>query len=122
MAASLRYVLLLQRDVHAAARFYNQGLGLPIRVLTDSWAELEAGAATLALKAADGGATAGAERAGGGAASQLLSFRVPDLQGALTRMLQLGGEMDGAVQYLPHGGKVRRWLECLVWCVVASAR
>jgi hypothetical protein len=51
---SLRYLLLLQRDVAAGARFYNEGLGLPLKVLTERWAELECGAATIALKAADG--------------------------------------------------------------------
>ena len=51
---SLRYVLLLQRDVQQAARFYNQALGLPIKVLTERWAELQGGGTTIALKAADG--------------------------------------------------------------------
>lgn len=52
--SSLRYVLLLQRDVPRAARFYSEGLGLQLKVLTDRWAELESGGTTIALKAADG--------------------------------------------------------------------
>lgn len=52
--AALRYVLLLQRDVPKAATFYNRGLGLKVKVLTERWAELEAGPTTLALKAVDG--------------------------------------------------------------------
>lgn len=52
--ASLRYVLLLQRDLQKAVRFYGDGLGLPVRVVTERWAELAAGPSTLALKATDG--------------------------------------------------------------------
>jgi catechol 2,3-dioxygenase-like lactoylglutathione lyase family enzyme len=51
---SLRYVLLLQRDLHKAVRFYGDGLGLPVKVVTERWAELAAGSSTLALKATDG--------------------------------------------------------------------
>lgn len=51
---SLRYVLLLQRDLQKAVRFYGDGLGLPVKVVTERWAELTAGPSTLALKAADG--------------------------------------------------------------------
>ena len=51
---SLRYVLLLQRDLQKAVRFYEQGVGLPVRVVTERWAELAAGRTTLALKAAEG--------------------------------------------------------------------
>lgn len=51
---SLRYVLLLQRDVAAAAKYYSQGLGLGVKVLTDNWAELESGGSIIALKAVQG--------------------------------------------------------------------
>lgn len=54
---SLRHVLLLQRDVPKAARFYNEGLGLTVNVCTERWAELQAGATRLALKGVDGGAS-----------------------------------------------------------------
>jgi catechol 2,3-dioxygenase-like lactoylglutathione lyase family enzyme len=54
LSMSLRYVMLLQRDVPKAARFYSEGLGLPLKVLTDRWAELDSGGTTIALKAADG--------------------------------------------------------------------
>ena len=60
---SLRYVLLLQRDLQKAVRFYGDGLGLPVRVVTERWAELAAGPATLALKAAEGCAAPQWERA-----------------------------------------------------------
>ena len=51
---SLRYVVLMQRDVAVAARYYNEGLGLPIKVLTERWAELQSGDTTIALQAAPG--------------------------------------------------------------------
>ena len=52
--ATLRYVLLLQKDVPKAALFYSQGLGLTVKVLTERWAELQAGSTTIALKAVEG--------------------------------------------------------------------
>jgi catechol 2,3-dioxygenase-like lactoylglutathione lyase family enzyme len=50
----LRHVMLLQRDVPKAAQYYSEGLGLPVRVVTEKWAELDAGGTTIALKHASG--------------------------------------------------------------------
>lgn len=50
----LRQVLLLQRDVPKSTKFYKEGLGLKVKVLTERWAELDAGSTTLALKAVEG--------------------------------------------------------------------
>jgi catechol 2,3-dioxygenase-like lactoylglutathione lyase family enzyme len=56
--ASLRSVILLQRDVAKAAKFYSEGLGLRISVLTERWAELKGDGpndtTALSLKAVDG--------------------------------------------------------------------
>eukprot|EP00887_Chlorella_sp_A99_P002096 scaffold21.g2096.t1 len=94
---SLRYVLLLQRDVARAAKFYSEGVGLQLKVLTERWAELQSGPSTIALKAADGEAycTTGY--------SPVLSFDVEDLQDTLMRCLSLGAQMDGAIQHSPRG-------------------
>ncbi len=46
--------MLLQKDVPKAARFYSEGLGLPVKVLSERWAEIDAGGTTLALKAVEG--------------------------------------------------------------------
>ncbi len=54
MGTLLRHVLLLQKDVAKAARFYSEGLDLPIIALTDRWAELGAGPSRIALKAVEG--------------------------------------------------------------------
>ena len=53
-SAALRSVLLLQRDVPKAAKFYQQSLGLPVKVLTERCAELDAGSLTLTLKQVEG--------------------------------------------------------------------
>lgn len=54
MSAVLKHVLLLQKDVRKAAQFYQEGLGLPIIVLTARWAELQAGTSKIAIKAVEG--------------------------------------------------------------------
>ncbi len=54
MLPSLRYVLLLQKDVPKATEFYSKGLGLAVHVVTERWAELRGQNVTLALKAVDG--------------------------------------------------------------------
>ena len=54
MGTVLRHVLLLQKDVQKAARFYNEGLSLPILALTDRWAEFGAGSSKIAMKSVEG--------------------------------------------------------------------
>ncbi|EIE20318.1 Glyoxalase/Bleomycin resistance protein/Dihydroxybiphenyl dioxygenase [Coccomyxa subellipsoidea C-169] len=99
MIAVLRHVLLLQKDVRKAANFYQQGLGLPVNVLTEKWAELQAGNSKIALKAVDGEAftTCGY--------TPFLAFEVADLQESVQRLLQLGATLDGPIKY-PARGKV----------------
>jgi len=96
MAAILRHVMLLQRDVPKAATFYSEGLGLRLLVCTKQWAELECGpGARLALKGVEGEAfvTTGY--------TPFLSFQVTDMDERLTRMISLGAVMDGAVKFSP---------------------
>lgn len=50
MGVSLNHVLLLQRSVPRAAKYYSEGVGLQLKVLTQSWAELQAGSTVIALK------------------------------------------------------------------------
>ncbi|CAI5995592.1 unnamed protein product [Closterium sp. NIES-64] len=52
-AAALRHVLLLQRDVPRAANFFKEGLGLPVLVCTERWAEVQAGPTRIALQQCD---------------------------------------------------------------------
>lgn len=49
MAASLRWLMQLHKDVPKAAKFYSEGLGFTINVCTLRWAELQSGPLKLAL-------------------------------------------------------------------------
>jgi len=97
MAASLRHVLLLQRDVDAAARFFRDGLGLAVRAWGDEWAELEAGSARIAFKKVD----SEAHRTSG--YTPFLSFDVADMDATVPKLLQLGATLDGPIKYHAHG-------------------
>lgn len=115
MLPSLRYVLLLQRDVPKATDFYSRGLGLAVDVITERWAELRGQNVTLALKAVEG--YAGTMPIDGRSDpshphreaytttgySPMLVFNVADLQERVTTMLQMGASLDGAIQYTVEG-------------------
>lgn len=51
--ASFRYMLLLSKDVPAAAKFLSEGLGMSTTVMTEKWAELQCGGSTVAVKAVE---------------------------------------------------------------------
>ena len=53
---SLQSIMLLQRNVPQAAKYYSL-LGFRVQLLTEGWAELNAGTATIVLKRAGCGAT-----------------------------------------------------------------
>mmetsp|Transcript_23790 Transcript_23790/g.45239 ORF Transcript_23790/g.45239 Transcript_23790/m.45239 type:complete len:125 (-) Transcript_23790:159-533(-) len=95
--AVLKYVMLLQRDVPSATRFYQEGLGLHVSCATERWAELQAGSTKIALKAADGEAFVSTGY------SPILSFNVLDLDVTVNKLLQLGASLDGPIKYPPHG-------------------
>eukprot|EP00245_Coleochaete_scutata_P005239 TRINITY_DN18655_c0_g1_i1.p1 TRINITY_DN18655_c0_g1~~TRINITY_DN18655_c0_g1_i1.p1 ORF type:complete len:118 (-),score=19.53 TRINITY_DN18655_c0_g1_i1:66-419(-) len=95
--AVLKYIMLLQRDVPKAARFYGEGLGLKVNVCTERWAELQSGGMKLALKQVDSEAhcTTGY--------SPFLSFNVEDLHSTVTRLISMGAVLDGPIRYPTHG-------------------
>eukprot|EP00210_Caulerpa_lentillifera_P007705 g7356.t1 len=97
MTTILRNVVLLQRDLPKAVAFYRDGLGLKLHVFTEKWAEFRNGGTILSLKQVEGEAFCSV------GFSPILNFSVNDLQGTLTRLLQLGGIMDGPVQYALQG-------------------
>jgi len=129
--AILRHVLLLQKDVPRAAKYYAEGVGLQLRVLTETWAELDAGGSVIALKACDGCAPPAQPAPRVRWLSQLtpqslqqlrpkqahrqahtttgyspfLAFQVTGLQDVLQRILPMGAEMDGPIKF-SHTGKV----------------
>jgi hypothetical protein len=43
-------MLLLSKDVPAAAKFLSEGLGMRTTVITEKWAELQSGDSTVAVK------------------------------------------------------------------------
>ena len=116
MSAILRNVLLLQRNVPAAAEFYQQGLGLIVTKCTESYAELGDGLdeqgkpvdpndakarprTVLALKAV------GTEAFLTTGYSPFLNFTVQDMDTTVNNMLRMGAVLDGPIKY-PAQGKV----------------
>uniref|UniRef100_A0A6U6K0L1 VOC domain-containing protein n=1 Tax=Odontella aurita TaxID=265563 RepID=A0A6U6K0L1_9STRA len=104
--------------VASAVNFYQNGLGLAVVRHTDDWAELACGVAA----SADGEVPSAGGGAGGGSAAfrlsikaveseahlsvgygPFLSFDVDDMDGAVARCVQLGGKLDGPIQYPAHG-------------------
>ena len=131
MSAVLRHVLLLQRDVPAAAKFYKDGLGLVVHVCTERWAELgnsedsvasQGEASTSSQVTGDTGGTSHASTATppetiialkhvdseahvSTGYSPILSFTVTDLDQTVNNLLRAGASLDGPILY-PARGKV----------------
>ncbi|XP_009622997.2 uncharacterized protein [Nicotiana tomentosiformis] len=97
MAASLRWVLQLHKDVPKAARFYSEGLDFTINVCTHRWAELQSGPLKLALMHSPSDVVVQKGY------SSLLSFTVADINNSVTKLLALGAELDGPIKYEIHG-------------------
>merc|ERR1711865_57265 len=98
----LRNVMLLVRPTRfeSAVKFYNLGLGLPIRGLSDSWAELDAGGdMSIVVQSVEG------EAACSTGYSPLINFEVADLAATIPELLMQGAELDGPIKY-PRQGKV----------------
>mmetsp|Transcript_31178 Transcript_31178/g.43214 ORF Transcript_31178/g.43214 Transcript_31178/m.43214 type:complete len:120 (+) Transcript_31178:183-542(+) len=96
-SATLKYIMLLQKDVPKAVRFYNEGLGLKVNCVTERWAELQSGNFKIALKAAEGEAFISTGY------SPFLSFDVDDMDATVQKLLQLGASLDGPIKYPTHG-------------------
>ena len=111
--AVLRHVLLLAADPPATAALLTRALGLPpLRPPTERWAELDAGGgAVLAVTAAGRERGGDKEKEAGpppppprlSPPSPFLCFAVGDVQAAVARLLEGGGELDGPIQYGARG-------------------
>lgn len=88
---------MLHRDVAAASRFYAEGLGLRVRNLSPTWAEVETGGTKITLR------TGASEAVMSTGYSPMLAFDVHDLDGAVQRLLRLGARLDGPIRYPVHG-------------------
>ncbi|AFY38231.1 Glyoxalase/bleomycin resistance protein/dioxygenase [[Leptolyngbya] sp. PCC 7376] len=97
MSAQFRHIMLMVKDVAAAVQFYHEGLGLPIKVQSPGWAEIEANGATIAFH--------GAAEAPQTGSSPILSFTVDDVHQAIANLETLGGKLEGRVRE-PSFGKV----------------
>lgn len=96
MSAEFKHIMLMVQDVKATAKFYSEGLGLPIRVCSPAWAELDANGTTIALHAAEGI---------GAGSSPILSFHVDDVMDTLGKLETMGAKLEGRVRE-PSFGKV----------------
>lgn len=97
MTAQFKHIMLMVKDIPATVKFYNQGLGLPVKMSSPGWAELDANGTTIALHAAQ-------ETVAGGD-SPILSFHVDDVHAAIATLEQLGAKLEGQVRE-PSFGKV----------------
>lgn len=97
MAAEFKHIMLMVKDVPAAVKFYNQGLGLPVKMSSPGWGELDANGTTIAFHAAEADANVGS--------SPILSFHVDDIYGVIAKLESLGAQLEGQVRE-PSFGKV----------------
>jgi predicted enzyme related to lactoylglutathione lyase len=76
-----------------ATEFYQQGLGLTVTRATDEWVDL----GILALQAALSEAQVSTGY------SPMLQFHVQDMDSTIAKCVQMGGHLDGPIQYPAHG-------------------
>lgn len=76
-----------------AMEFYQQGLGLTVTRATDEWADL----GVLYLHAASSEAQVSTGY------SPMIQFHVHDMDTTISKCVQLGGHLDGPIQYPAHG-------------------
>ena len=97
MAAQFKHIMLMVKDIPASVKFYSEGVGLPVKMSSPAWAELDADGTTIAMHAAP-------ENAQGGD-SPILSFHVDDVYAAIATLEGMGAKLEGRVRE-PSFGKV----------------
>lgn len=97
MTAQFKHVMLMVTDVLATVKFYQEGLGLKVKMSSPGWAELDADGTTIALHAAESQAQT--------SNSPILSFHVDDVYGAIANLENMGAKLEGRVRE-PSFGKV----------------
>lgn len=107
MAASLRWILQLHKDVPKAVKLYSEGLGFTVNVCTHRWAELELRPGPLRLALMEFPTAAvksiNSENVLQKEYSSLLSFTVNDINDTVTKLITLGAELDGPIKHESHG-------------------
>lgn len=97
MTAQFKYVMLMVKDVPAAVKFFSEGLGLPVKVSSPGWGEVDANGTTIAFHGAESDAQVGS--------SPILSFNVDDIHAVIGNLENLGAKLEGNVRE-PSFGKV----------------
>ena len=97
MSAVFKHIMLMVKDIPNTVKFYEEGLGLEVKVSTPGWAELKAGDTTIALH--------GASENGQSGNAPILSFHVEDVHEAIAKLESLGANLEGRVRE-PSFGKV----------------
>ena len=101
MLARLSRVVLMVRQgegLSKAVEFYHSVLGLPVVRVTEFWAELQGNhGLSLALQAVH------SESQLSQGYSPLLNFEVNDMDTTIAKCVQMGGHLDGPIQYPAHG-------------------
>jgi predicted enzyme related to lactoylglutathione lyase len=81
-----------------ATEFYHAALGLQVLRVTDEWAELRCDSQfSLSLQAVT------TEPQVSTGYSPLLNFEVDDMDTTIAKCVQMGGHLDGPIQYPAHG-------------------
>lgn len=107
LATQLSRIVLMVRPGNGMARaleFYTAGLGLEAARVTDEWADLRTTASEgsnaplsicLQVVTSEAQVTTGY--------SPLLQFQVENMDDCIAKCVQMGGHLDGPIQYPAHG-------------------
>ncbi len=97
MTIQFRHIMLMVKDVPAAIKFYNEGLGLEITKASPNMAELDADGIKIIIHGVEEDPETGG--------SPILSFHVDDVLEAIATLEALGGKLEGRIRE-PFFGKV----------------
>jgi predicted enzyme related to lactoylglutathione lyase len=97
MTIQFRHIMLMIKDVPAAVKFYQEGLGLKVINASPNMAELDANGTKIIIHGAENQAEVGG--------SPILSFHVEDLQETIAKLESLGASLQGRIRE-PSFGKV----------------
>jgi predicted enzyme related to lactoylglutathione lyase len=97
MTIQFRHIMLMIKDVPAAVKFYQEGLGLTVVNASPNMAELDANGTKIIIHGAENQAEVGG--------SPILSFHVENLQETIAKLESLGASLQGRVRE-PSFGKV----------------
>jgi predicted enzyme related to lactoylglutathione lyase len=97
MTIQFRHIMLMIKDVSAAVKFYQEGLGLTVVNASQNMAELDANGTKIIIHGSENQAEVGG--------SPILSFHVENLQETIAKLESLGASLQGRVRE-PSFGKV----------------